>query len=298
VTASASTEDGFLNLNAANLHAGLWIRVKEGYQLTAPIIIHHQAQAGVISHFRHFCVLEKNSSAQVVEYFDSLDDQAAFINHASVYHLKDHAKLDHYRLQCLASKHNLQSSVFVLQETHSAYYDFLLQIGAKITSCDLTVRLNAVNATAFVAGVFQGKNQQFQQQRVHIFHEKEHGQSEQLYRGMLDDNSKGVFIGEVYVAPHAIKTQAHQSNKNLLLGPMAEMTSCPQLQIFADDVVCSHGATVGQLEEDAIFYLQTRGINQAEAKTFLTEAFYHEPLISMPHDALRAWCIARLAERR
>ena len=294
---TARTEDGFLNLNAANLHTGLWIRVKEGHHIAAPIIIHHQAQAGIISHFRHCCVMEKNSSAQVLEYFDSAEDKAAFINHASVFSLNDCANLAHYRLQCLASHDNLQSSVQVAQEAQSTYYDFLLQIGGKISGCDLKVHLNAANAKAILAGVFQAQEQQFHQQRVHVFHEKEHGHSEQLYRGVLDDKSRGVFIGEVYVAPHAIKTEAHQSNKNLLLAPMAEMISCPQLQIFADDVICSHGATVGQLEEDAIFYLQTRGIGQDAAKSFLTKAFYHEPLMSIQHEALRAWCVARLADR-
>jgi Fe-S cluster assembly protein SufD len=290
-------EDGFLNLNAANFHTGVWIRVKENHHIAAPIIIHHQAQAGIMSNFRHCCVLEKNSAAQVIEYFDSIDSRAAFINHANALFLKENAYLAHYRMQCLASQDNLQSSVNVMQEANSVYHDFLLQIGAKISSCDLKVHLNETNAKAFLAGVFQGKEQQFQQQRVNVFHSKEHGHSEQLYRGVLDDKSKGVFIGEVYVAPYAIKTEAHQSNKNLLLAPMAEMITCPQLQIFADDVICSHGATVGQLEEDALFYLQTRGIAKDAATLFLTKAFYHEPLMSIQHEALRDWCSLQLAER-
>lgn len=297
LTETVKSEDGFMNLNAANFHTGLWIRVKEGYHISAPIIIHHQAQAGIMSHFRHCCVLEKNSSAQVIEYFDSNDDRAAFINHVSIIALQDYANLAHYRIQCLAAHDNLQSVVGVKQAANSSYQDFLLQLGGKISTCDLNVYLHAHDAKALLSGVFQGKDQQFQQQRINVFHEKEHGHSEQLYRGVLDDKSKGVFIGEVYVAPHAIKTEAHQSNKNLLLAPMAEMVTCPQLQIFADDVVCSHGATVGQLEEDAIFYLQARGIEKDAAKSFLTKAFYHEPIMTIQHEGLRDWCFARLAER-
>jgi len=290
-------QDGFSDLNAANLHTGLWLKLKQGQHLKGPVIIHHQAQAGVMSHFRHLCVLEPNSSMQLIEYFDSKTDKTGFINHVSALFVGEYADLQHYRIQDLGIHDNLQSSVLVWQEQYSSYHDFLLQLGGKIASCDLRVHAQAAYTKAFLAGIFQTKHQQFHQQRVNVVHAKEHGHSEQLYRGVLDDRAKGVFIGEVYVAPHAIKTEAHQSNKNLLLAPQAEMITCPQLQIFADDVVCSHGATVGQLAEDAIFYLQTRGIAEDAAKAFLTKAFYHEPLMAIHVEALREWCLARLAQR-
>ncbi len=287
-------KDGFYALNSAVFEAGVFIYIPENVTLEHPIVIHHQSERATISHFHHLVVCERHAKLNIIEYFDSVDENLGFINHVSEFALAESADCQHLTLQLLSPAAKLQSQVWVNQQTLSNFESFWLQKGGQYSSCDAWVNLNGEHAKASLNGVFKAQGQQVQQQRINISHIVPHCQSSQNFRGILDEHAHGVFIGQVEVFKDAIKTEAHQSNKNLLLSKYAQMTTCPQLQIFADDVICSHGATVGQLEEDALFYLQARGLSQAYAKKLLVQAFMQEPVDGISNEIFKKCCVEQL----
>ena len=284
-------KDGFYALNAALFESGVFIYVPANVSLKRPIVIHHQSQKGVISHIRHLVVCEKHAKVDVIEYFDSVDENLGLMNHVSEFILAESSHCQHLKLQSLALAAKLQSQLCVHQQTLSIFESFLLQKGGQYASCDARVALQGEYAKVSLNGIFKAHGQQVHQQRIHIGHTMPHCQSIQNFRGILDEQAHGVFIGQVEVYKDAIKTEAHQSNKNLLLSKYAQMTTCPELQIFADDVICSHGATVGQLDEEALFYLQARGLTHDYAKNLLVHAFMQEPIDGISNQRFKQICM-------
>lgn len=289
-----SSQHAFQALNTAFFESGLWIYVPSHVQLNQPIFIHHQAHAKEMAQIRHVIVCESHSRLNLIEYFDGAQEGSAFINQISEVFLETHALCEHIKIQNMSLTSQLQSEVRVHQSNNSKWNSFLLQKGGVISSCDSQVFLTEPFAKANLSGVFFGKHKQFLQQRLNIHHLVPNCLSSQNFRGILDEHAKGVFIGQVDVSKDAIKTEAHQSNKNLLLSKHAEMITCPQLQIYADDVICSHGATVGQLDLDALFYLQARGLAKDYASQLLVHAFVQEPFDSIHNGHLKAWCLSQL----
>jgi Fe-S cluster assembly protein SufD len=287
-------DHGFQALNTAFFESGLWIYIPKETKLIKPLFIHHQVHPSEITHIRHLVVAEEHSALHLVEYFDAPESGCGFMNQRMDIVLEPYANCEHLKIQNMSLEAMLQSETYVSQASYSDFNSFLLQKGGAISTFDVTVDLNASYAKSAVNGVFTAKDHQFLQQRLNIKHLMPHCQSSQNFRGILDNQSKGVFIGQVDAARDAIKTEAHQSNKNLLLSKKAEMTTCPQLQIYADDVICSHGATVGQLDLDAIFYLQARGLNADYAKKLLIDGFIQEPLDLIRNGSLKAWCESQL----
>ena len=284
-------DDGFDALNAVLFAAGVWIEVPEKVTLTKPILIHYQSEKGVVSHVRNVIVAHHSSQIQVIEYFDSADEQAGFINQVSDFAIQEGANCTHLRVQKLNAAAMLQSQLHLKLASKAHFESFLLQLGGHYASCDSIVELHGEEAKVALQGVFKGSGQQIHQQRVHIQHQVPNCHSEQNFRGILDEHAHGVFIGRVNVQKDAFKTEAHQSNKNLLLSKYAQMTTCPELQIDADDVICSHGATVGQLDDDAIFYLETRGLSQTFAKQMLVQAFIKEPMDAISNESFKQYSL-------
>ncbi|MDQ5884457.1 MAG: Fe-S cluster assembly protein SufD [Pseudomonadota bacterium] len=287
-------DDAFDALNASMFEAGVWIEVPEKVKILKPILIHYQSEQGVVSHVRNLIVAHEQSSLQVIEYFDSADEQAGFINQVSDFAIQAQANCSHLRLQKLNTTAMLQSQLRLKLASKASFESFLLQLGGHYASCDSFVELQGEEAKVALQGVFQAAGQQTLQQRVHIQHQMPHCISEQNFRGILDEHAHGVFIGRVDVYKDAFKTEAHQSNKNLLLSKYAQMITCPELKIDADDVICSHGATVGQLDEDALFYLQTRGLTEAFAKQILVQAFIKEPMDAISNESFKQYGLQTL----
>lgn len=287
-------DDAFDALNASMFEAGVWIEVPEKVRLHKPILIHYQSEKGVVSHVRNVIVAHAQSDIQVIEYFDSADEHAGFINQVSDFVMAGAAKCTHLRLQKLSAAAMLQSQLRLKLASKANFESFLLQLGGHFSSCDSLVELQGEEAKVVLQGVFKAAGQQTHQQRVHIKHQVPHCQSEQNFRGILDEHAHGVFIGRVDVDKDAFKTEAHQSNKNLLLSKYAQMTTCPELQIDADDVICSHGATVGQLDEDALFYLETRGLTHSFAKQILVQAFIKEPMDAISNESFKQYGLKAL----
>ncbi len=172
-----------------------------------------------------------------------------------------------------------------------------MSLGAGLARTDISTRLDAPGATCQFEGLYLARGIQHVDHHTSIDHRQPRGTSRELYKGILDDRATGVFNGKVFVRSHAQQSDAQQMNKNLLLSDEAQIDTKPQLEILADDVKCSHGATIGQLDEEAIFYLRSRGLDAAAARVMLVFAFANEIIAKIGVDPLRARLEAMLAER-
>ena len=264
---------------------GNLIYVPQQVKIEKPIVIYNHA-----AHNHILIVCDNDAVINIIEDFTSSSND---IHNVTEIKLAPLARCKHLVIQRLAAE-KLHSQVRVEQQNNTIFESFLLQKGASLSEFEIRVNLCGENAQTNLSGVFRGNGKQIHKQTVNVNHLVPNCHSSQLFRGILDDHAQGFFYGEVEVFKNAIKTQAHQSNKNLLLSKYAQMTTCPQLQIYADDVICTHGATVGQLEDDALFYLQSRGIEYADAKNLLVEAFMQEPITSITNGIFKQCCLENL----
>ena len=186
------------------------------------------------------------------------------------------AKMTHYRIQEDSVDAVHTNMVDICAEEGSEYNSFTLTKGAKLSRQDIKARLIGENAKLFLNGVNILKDQQIGDTTILIEHEAPHCESDQFFRNVLDDRARGVFQGKVHVHKPAQKTDANQLCKSILLSPRAEMDTKPELEIYADDVVCSHGATTGQIDDMQMFYMRSRGIKKSDAKMLLIKAFLAE----------------------
>lgn len=190
--------------------------------------------------------------------------------------LGEGAKMTHYRIQEDSVDAVHTNMVDICAERGSEYNSFTLTKGAKLSRQDVKARLTGENAKLFLNGVNILKDQQIGDTTILIEHEAPHCESDQFFRNVLDDRARGVFQGKVHVHQAAQKTDANQLCKSILLSPRAEMDTKPELEIYADDVVCSHGATTGQIDDMQMFYMRSRGIKKSDAKMLLIKAFLAE----------------------
>ncbi len=269
-------DDSFRALNAAFLWDGAFIEIGSGVELNRPIHLLFFASKeadGKMDHPHNRIYLRKGASAKIVESFISLNTGTHFTNALSRVELAENARLEHYHLQ----NENLQSfhigNTLVKQDRSSFYASTSLTFGGKLTRNNIVTSLIGEGAETVLNGLYMGQADQHIDNNTVIRHETSAGTSHELYQGILMNRSRGVFSGLILVQPHAQKTDARQSNNALLLSDEARIDSKPQLEIYADDVKCTHGATVGRLDKEAIFYLRARGIDVQEAKNMLTFAF-------------------------
>lgn len=281
---------GLPALNTAFLQSGVFVLIPKNVELQAPLQITHVADATVAksANFpRVLIVAEENSSATLVERFVSLGQHAYFTNAVVEVVVKDGARLKHDRLQqeSLQAFHVATSSVELGQG--STYNSTAANLGGKLARHDISVVMNHEGAECWVDGLYVvGKDQHTDTHSV-IDHKQPYCNSHQLYKGILKDNSRAVFNGKIFVREGAQKTDAMQTNKNLLLSAHARVDTKPQLEIYADDVKCAHGAAVGQIDQDELFYLKTRGINPELGTSLLTYGFAEEVIGKMGIESIR-----------
>lgn len=282
---------GLPALNTAFLQSGVFVLIPKNVELQAPLQITHVADATTAksANFpRVLIVAEENSSATLVERFVSLGQHAYFTNAVVEVVVKDGARLKHDRLQqeSLQAFHVATSSVELGQG--STYNSTAANLGGKLARHDISVVMNHEGAECWVDGLYVvGKDQHTDTHSV-IDHKQPYCNSHQLYKGILKDNSRAVFNGKIFVREGAQKTDAMQTNKNLLLSAHARVDTKPQLEIYADDVKCAHGAAVGQIDQDELFYLKTRGINPELGTSLLTYGFAEEVIGKMGIESIRA----------
>jgi Fe-S cluster assembly protein SufD len=299
--APAEGSTSFSDLNRAFLAEGGFVFVPEGVALEVPIHLVFLSTSGepTVSHPHSLVLVDRGGEAKVVESYLGSEGALYFTNAASEVVAVDGARVDHYKLQReSASAFHLGSHRF-LGARGSTVQDHSLSFGARLARNDLHALLDGEGSDLTLNGLYVVRGTQHVDHHTVIDHREPHGTSRELYKGVLDDGSSGVFNGRILVRKKAQKTNAQQTNKNLLLSEDALVNSNPQLEINADDVKCSHGATIGQLDKEALFYLRTRGIDLLAARAILTRAFIADVTervrIDAVRDAMRGLVTARAA---
>lgn len=280
----------FTALNTAFAAEGAFIYIPDSYILEEPIQLLYISDSGHTnfqSHPRNLIIIGKGGQGKVVESHHHLSENTYFHNSVSEIILNENAIADHVKIQDDSKKAFRIAKTQIYQKEKSTYNSVSIDLGGEIVRNNLGVRLDGENCEANLYGFYFVSGKQHIDNHTNIDHLQPNCNSNELYKGILAEKSRGVFSGAIYVAKDAQKTNAFQSNMNLLLSEEAEIDSKPQLKIYADDVKCSHGATIGQLDENAVFYLQQRGISKAEAQTILRSAFAGEVLERISIESLR-----------
>jgi Fe-S cluster assembly protein SufD len=273
-----SDESAFTRLNSAFLADGAYIVVPDEVELSQPIHLIFLSVVGerVACHPRNVVCLRRNSKATIIETHLGIGEAAYLSNSVTDIDLAGSAELDHYKLQeeQIGSLHVATTNVFLNESSRfvSHYFSF----GAALSRNELNCMLAGEDIECTLNGLYMPTGEQLMDCRTRIDHAKSNCRSNELFKGILDDKSKGVFNGKIYVHPHAQKTNAIQSNQAILLSDDAVIDTKPQLEIYADDVRCTHGATVGELDSQALNYLRSRGIPLKLARAMLIFAFAND----------------------
>lgn len=270
----------FTALNTALAPDGAFVHVPRGVELTEPIHLLSvmSADAGFAAYPRHLIVIEEAARASVVESYVTLRDAAYLTNVVTEVSIGAGAWMEHTRIQRESEQAYHVGFSQVDQEGESHYRSFTFALGAAMSRHNLHARLNAPRVETLLYGLYLTHGDQVADNHTAIHHLHPNCNSWEVYKGILDERSRAVFNGKVFVTPEAQQTDAKQTNRNLLLSDEARVDTKPQLEIFADDVKCTHGATVGALDELPVFYARSRGLPEAEARLLLTYAFAAEVL--------------------
>ncbi len=288
--AASVSGQAFTALNAASFTDGAYVSIPKGVKVAHPIHLLFISEPGkevAASHSRVLIVADPESKASVVESYASPSDGLYWTNVVTEVFVGDNARVDHYKLQRESEKAYHTSSLHVKQGRSSVFNSHAILLGAAIYRNDIRVLLGEEGAECLLNGLYMVHGTQLTDSHTFIDHAKPHGTSREYYKGILDDKSRGVFDGHVIVQINAQKTDAIQSNKNLLLSNDALINTKPELKIFANDVKCKHGATVGQMNADALFYMRSRGIPLEEARKLMIYAFASEMIEAIELAPLR-----------
>ncbi len=278
-------------LNTAFLEDGGAVRLGPGQVLERPVHLAFtpvpEHASGRILHPRTLVVMGAGSRLTLVETYSGAGDEVYCTNAVTEIVLEEDAELDHYRLLREGGGAFHLGTVQVHQARNSRYRSLSVTSGGSMTRVEINALLDGEGADCLLRGLYVAGGTQHVDNRTAIEHARPHGTSRELYKGVLGGRSRAVFNGKILVRKEAQKTDAQQSNKNLMLSRDAEIDSKPQLEILADDVRCSHGTTIGQLEEDELFYLRTRGLNDGLARELLVHGFAGEVLDGIAIEPLR-----------
>ncbi|MFI5183636.1 MAG: Fe-S cluster assembly protein SufD [Vicinamibacteria bacterium] len=284
-------------LNTAFIDDGACIWIPEGRHVDGVVHVIYlstnPAGAPIVSHPRTVVVAKSGSQAQIVESYGGANGEVYWANAVTEIAIEDGAVLDHVTLQQqgLAAFHTATTAARLGRDARFSTH--AVTLGASLSRHDVTATFAAPGGDCVMNGLFVGSGTQHMDTHTRVDHAQPHTGSRELYKGILDGRSRGVFDGRIVVRKDAQKTDAQQTNKNLLLSKEALVHSTPALEILADDVKCKHGSTTGQLDPTAVFYLRSRGIGEAEARALLTFAFASDVIQKVPVTAIRE----RLTER-
>ncbi|MBC8029162.1 MAG: Fe-S cluster assembly protein SufD [Pyrinomonadaceae bacterium] len=292
--------NGFTALNTAFISDGAFVYIPKGVVVETPIqllFISDGAGVNAASFPRVLLVAAENSSATLIESYVSTHDSAYFTNAVVEVALKSGARLEHYKVQRESQAAFHVATTQADLGPNSTYDSTTITFGARLSRHDFSVTMDHEGVECWVDGLYLVTDDQHTDTHSVIDHRQPHCTSHQLYKGILDGKSRAVFNGKVFVRHDAQKTDAMQTNKNLLLSNEARVDTKPQLEILADDVKCAHGAAVGQIDEDELFYLATRGIHPDLARNLLTYGFAEEVIGKIKVDSIRAQLDAAVLNR-
>ena len=280
--------DPFVALNTAYMGDGLLLDLADGCELEAPLQLLFVAAPGedYVTHVRNVVVAGENSRATVVEAYVAPAGGSYFTNAFTDVRVARGARIDHVRLQDEDEKAFHIGRVRADVARDGGYRSQVFSFGAQLGRADLDVRL-ATGSECDLEGLYVAHKRQHVDHQTRVDHAEPHARSNEYYKGILDGAARAVFCGTVLVRENAQKTNAQQMNRNLLLSSRAEVDAKPQLEIYADDVKCSHGATIGQLDPVEMFYLRSRGLDEHDARQLLIHAFANDLVDRVAHEGVR-----------
>ncbi|MBT1703298.1 Fe-S cluster assembly protein SufD [Chryseosolibacter indicus] len=293
-------EDAFTAWNTAEWLDGFFIHVDDNVVIDKPVIFYHinDTQAGEVrSSIRNLIVVGKNSEVTFIEKFDSIGSGNHLSTLVTEGVVHENAGLNYYTIQNDKGNRYQYGLMEFYQKNSSRVNTYTFTLDGKAVRNNLHLKLDGEGIESHMYGLYLLGGDTLADNHTVVDHKKPNSFSNELYKGIMDGNSKGVFNGKIYVRPDAQKTNAFQANRNVLLTDKATVNTKPQLEIWADDVKCSHGCTSGQIDEEAIFYLQARGISKETARAMMLYAFAGEVLDNIKHPALHAYIDKLVSER-
>lgn len=280
----ANTEDSLTALNTAFAIEGAYINIPKNKIADKPIEIMYLTtgtEAALMVQPRNLIIVGKNAQVQIIERHQSLNGNPVLTNSVTEIFAKERAVVDYYKIQNDVHSANLIDNTYIAQKNNSNASVHTFSFGGNITRNNLNFYHQGERVESTLKGITIIGDKQHVDHYTLVRHAEPNCESHQNYKGIFDGNATGVFNGKIFVEKEAQKTDAFQQNNNILLSDKATINAKPQLEIFADDVKCSHGCTVGQLDESAMFYMQSRGIPKKEAKALLMYAFSNEVIESI-----------------
>lgn len=280
--------DALIAVNTAFSNNGFYLRIKGVLKKPIQIINISSVKGNSFVNPRQLVVLEKNAEAKIIETFVSYNNTGKiFTNQVAEVFLEENVKLDSYRIQMEDSNSFLVNTTQALVNQNANFTTHTFTFGGAMVRNNLNVVLGSEYCEAHLNGLFVAKNTQLIDNHTLVDHTKPNCPSNELYKGVAKDKGTGIFNGKIYVRKDAQKTNAYQSSKNILLSDDATINTKPQLEIYADDVKCSHGTSTGKVDEQALFYLKARGIGEESARKLLLQAFAQEVLDKVGIDIVK-----------
>ena len=287
-------ENPFVALNTAYLNEGVYIHISSNVDIKKPLAIIYETvctDRNDMFNLRNLIHIEKNSSVKVVEafYYEGKVKSSYFMNVVNEIYVEQNADVKHYKIQDEAFKAAHIAFNAVKVDKDASYKSFCLQKGADMGRNESFVLLSEEGAHATVDSAYIMNGWATIDTTTNIKHLKEHTTSSQLVKGVVGGQAKGVFQGKIHIAPSAIKTEGYQLHKAMLLTDEAEVDVKPELEIFADDVKCSHGSACGELDKEQLFYMQSRGISEENAKQLLIDAYLNDVIAKVEDEKIIEW---------
>lgn len=292
--------DPFIALNTAMAKDGVFIRVEKNAIIETPIHIIHISTANnnSIIHPRNLIVIEENAQAKIIESYETVDSTAKTFNNALTEVIVNaNAIVDHYKIQDESEWGYLVNTTHAIQKQYSVFTTHTFTLSGSLVRNNLNIILADTDIENHLNGLYLTRGTQVVDNHTLVDHRMPNCNSNELYKGIIDEKSSATFNGKIFVRKDAQKTNAFQSNKNILLSDDGTINTKPQLEIYADDVKCSHGTSTGKLDTEKVFYLRARGLSESSAKKLLMHAFASEVTDLIKIDELREYVEARIAER-
>lgn len=292
--------DGVSAWNTASWNNGVFIHVADKVVVEKPVSIYHIANATageIIANNRNLVVVGKSAQVTIIEKYDSKGKANHFSNFINEFVVNENAGLEYYSIQNDPNNRFQHSRTQIYQKNSSRVNTYTFTLQGKFYRNNLNLVLDGEGIESHMYGLYLLNDDTLADNHTVVDHMKANSFSNELYKGIMDENSKGVFNGKIFVRPNAQKTNAFQANRNILLSDKAQVNTKPQLEIWADDVKCSHGCTTGQIDEEALFYLQSRGINRDTALAMMLYAFAGDVIDHIPNPVMKEFMDRVISDR-
>jgi len=292
--------DGIHALNTSFIHSGVFIYVNKNQVLEHPVYFYHLSDSRnnhTLAQPRSLVYVDQSAKLQLIESFTTIGSMDSFTNGVTEIVVNTNAIVEYYKIQNDVVNASQVTTTHIRQIGKSYAHGVTISLNGGLIRNNMNIVMEAEGNEAHLYGLYLLKGNTHVDNHTLVDNTKPNCFSNEFYKGILDDSSSGVFSGKIFVRPDAQKTNAYQSNKNILLSDNATINAKPQLEIFADDVKCSHGCTVGQLDEEALFYLRTRGISKEHAQSMLLSAFAEDVVMQIKHELLRNYVEKLIIDR-